>query len=491
MKKEKIETAEQLAKRKASEAREIAKLEREKAKPRVLGYAFFFLLIISMVYLVDEVTTNTGKFMGTIVADYFFENGRAQGNTIKTICEFGIMLFSGIAMVLRPLADRYGRKLFLVLYTIGMGLGLSIIGISHAIPGYVIGAIFIQFCIPHDMHAIYIQECAPANKRGTYYSICKGIATMGLVLIPILRDIFKVNEVGHPEAWRNIYLIIAAIAFVMAVLAAFLMRESDAYIDNRLAQLRLSDEERRAQKEQEGIDNEKYGIIEGLKHMFKNKQLLWLGIAFGFVFISYQLTSNYDVVLKYGWGKKTIPGFDPMMFLENAELSVMGNARINQMLYFYPVGCALVEFLPGILADKLGRKKATSFFAVGSIVSYVLFYIGSMNAWNPHFLGFLIGAACGCVWSYGDLLLLMTSESVETNLRVSVNTAVYLFSGAFYGVGMGVFALCTLSGNDGLIAPVTLVMAAVGLTVGTFFLFTRVKDTKDVDISTVKASDFN
>lgn len=491
MKKEKIETEAQREARKAREAREIARLEREKAKPRYAGYAFYFLFVIAIVYLVDEVTTNSGKFMGTIVADYFFENGNAQGNTIKTICEFGIMLFSAVAMVLRPLADRYGRKLFLVLYTIGMGLGLGIIGVSHRLPGYVVGSILIQFCVPHDVHVIYIQECAPAEKRGTYFSLTKGLATCGLVLIPLFRDIFKVNEVGHPEAWRSIYLMIGLIGLVIAIIAAILMRESDVYINNRLEQLRLSDEERARIKAQEGIDREKYGLLQGLKHLFRNKQLLWLGISFGFVFIAYQLTSNYDVILKYGWGMKTIPDFDPMMFLNDEALSVAGNARINQMLYFYPVGCALIEFLPGFLADKIGRKKATSFFAVSAIASYVLFYIGAMNAWNPHLLGFLIGAACGSVWSYGDLLLLMTSESVETNLRVSVNTATYIFSGSFCGVGMGIFALCTLSGNDALIAPVTLGLAVVGLTVGSFFLFAKVKDTKDVDINTVKASDFN
>lgn len=486
-----MEAEEKVLKRKQKEAKEIAKLEREKAKPRFAGYWFYFVFIISIVYLVDEVTTNSGKFMGTIVADYFFENGQAQGNTIKTICEFGIMLFSGLAMVLRPLADRFGRKLFMVIYTIGMGLGLIIIGISHSLPGYVCGAVFIQFCIPHDIHAIYIQECAPDKKRGTYFSVCKGIATLGLVLIPIFRDLFKVNELGHPEAWRNIYFLIAVIALIIAIVAALLMRESDAYIDTRLAQLRLTDEERRLKKEQEGRDKERYGLIEGIKHIFRNKQLLWLGIAFGFVFISYQLTCNYDVILKFGWAQKTIPNFDPLMFVQDEALSAAGNARINQMLYLYPVGCALVEFLPGVLADKIGRKKATSFFAIGSIITYILFYVGSVNAWNPYMLGFFIGAACGCVWSYGDLLLLMTSESVETNLRVSVNTAIYIFSGSFYGVGMGLFALFTLSGNDALIAPVTLAMAIVGLSVGTFFLFSKVKDTKDVDISTVKASDFN
>ena len=481
---------EKTALRKQREAAEISRLQEEKARPKRKYYSIYFLFIVSIVCLVDEVTTNSGKFMGTIIADYFFDNGSSQANTIKTIVDYVIVLFSGVAMVLRPLADRYGRKKFLVIYTLGMGLGLFIISVTHGIPGYVAGSILIQFCIPHDIHGIYIQECAPQNKRGTYFSLCKGTATLGLILVPLLRDIFLVNVTGHPEAWRNVYFVVAVIGVVISAVAMFLMRESDAFIDQRLAFLRLSDEERAAQASAKNLENQKYGIIEGIKHIFRNKQLLWLGISFGFVMCSYQLTSNYDVILKFGWAAKTFDGFkDNPVFTES--MSALGNAEVNKMLYLYPVGCALVQFLPGILADKYGRKKATTFFAVSSIVTYALFYIGSVNVWNPYLLGFFIGSACGSVWSFGDLLLLMTSESVETRLRVSVNTSVFLFSGAFYGVGMGLFAVATLSGNDALIAPVTLIMSMIGLTVGSITMFLKVKDTKDVDISTVKAGDFN
>ena len=476
--------------RKQRERAEIARLEAEKARPKRKYYPIYFIFVVSIVCLVDEVTTNSGKFMGTIIADYFFDNGSAQANTIKTIVDYVIIMFSGAAMVLKPLADRYGRKKFLVIYTLGMGLGLLIISIAHGIPGYVAGSILIQFCIPHDIHGIYIQECAPQKKRGTYFSLCKGAATLGLIIVPLLRDILKVNVPGHSEAWRNVYFTVAVVGVVISAVAMFLMRESDAFIDQRLSFLYLSDEERAARAGAKNLEKQKYGIIEGLKHIFKNKQLLWLGISLGFVMCSYQLTSNYDVILKFGWAAKTVEGFrDNPVFTES--MSALGNAEVNKMLYLYPVGCAFVQFFPGILADKYGRKRATTVFAVSSILTYALFYIGSVNVWNPYLLGFFIGAACGSVWSFGDLLLLMTSESVETRLRVSVNTAAVLFAGVFYGVGMGLFAIATLSGNDALIAPVTLVMSMIGLTVGSVTMFLKVKDTKNADMSTVSAGDYN
>jgi len=499
MKKEKIETIEELQKRKAKEAKEIAKLEKEKAKPKYLNYLFWFLFIISIAYLVDEVTSNVGKFMGTVIADHFFANGGGNKDALKLAADVCVYLTAAAAFVLRPLADRYGRKLFLVIYTLGMGVGMLAISVATegSIPGWAIGAIIIQFCTPQDVHAVYIQESVPQAKRGTYFSISKGIATIGMMLVPLFRYVFGVGE-ALDDKWRNVYFALAMVGVFAALLCALFLRESDIFIDTRLAYLKKTDEERAKDKEATAVAEAKFGLLQGFKHLFKSKQLLWIGISFGFVFMAYQLTSGYDSITKYFWGLQNNPTngvFDVKMFDSQAaeyieSFAVAGDKFVTQMLFLYPVGCAVIEFLPGIIADKIGRKKATFFFAAGSIIFYALFYVSARFVWSPYLTGLFIGAACGSVWSYGDLLLLMSSESTETPLRVSVNTATYIFSGVFYGAEMGIFSAITLITGDASIAPVTLVITMIGLAIGTFFLLTKVKDTKDVDIYTVKASDF-
>jgi len=52
--------------------REIAKWEREKAKAAAPGYIIYFLLIICVVYICDEVATQIGGQMQSIVASQLF-----------------------------------------------------------------------------------------------------------------------------------------------------------------------------------------------------------------------------------------------------------------------------------------------------------------------------------------------------------------------------------------------------------------------------------
>lgn len=300
-----------LQKRKLREEKEIARLEKEKSKPKFVGYIFLFLFIITIVYLVDEITTNIGKFMELDVAVAFF-GGRDTYDAATTTGLIGTLItaVSGSAMLLRPLADRFGRKIFLFIYTFGMSVAMGLIAISHSIPGWVIGTLLIQACIPHDMQQVYIQECAPKEKRG-------------------------------------------------------------------------------------------------------------------------------------------------------------------------------------IIADKLGRKKTSIFFAIGALVFYVGFYLGSMYGLPAFFNGLFLGAACGAVWSFGDLLLLMISESSETNLRVSANTTCLFAAGLCYTIAKTIVeAICKGMGSDELMGVFTIIVVVIGLTASIITTTLKVKETNGVDLNTITAKDY-
>ena len=143
------------------------------------------------------------------------------------------------------LSDRFGRKLFLVINTLGMGFGLLLIGITTNIPVYLIGTVVINFFTPHDMQAVYVLETAPAKHRAKLYSMVKAVATIGMMLIPLLRDTFMGDDTS---GWRTVYLVCAAFAAVAALIALFLVRESDVFLDERIAYLRMSDTEKAALK---------------------------------------------------------------------------------------------------------------------------------------------------------------------------------------------------------------------------------------------------
>ena len=136
VKKEKALSAEQLAKKEAKRLKEIAKLEKEKNKSRGIGYFAFFLFIITVVYMVDEVTSQIGPQMQTIIATEIFAPIVGEEFAVARMSAFGITgtIASALSFLYKPLSDKYGRKIFLIINTLGMGIGMLLVGISTNIP---------------------------------------------------------------------------------------------------------------------------------------------------------------------------------------------------------------------------------------------------------------------------------------------------------------------------------------------------------------------
>lgn len=474
-----------LQKKQARKEKEIARLLKEKNKPKFAGYMFLFLFIVTLVYLVDEVSTNIGKFMELDVAASIFGSvAEYNSSSVKELVNTLIMAISGSCMLLRPLADRFGRKIFLFIYTLGMAIGMGAIAVFHNIPGWVVGTLLIQICIPHDMQQVYIQECAPREKRGTYFSVIKGLATLGLMLVPIFRTVFDVEV--NKDNWILVYGGTAAVGLIAVILAVIFMRESDAFVENRLKQLALTDEELARLKKEKSEEAKRGGIIQGLVAVFKHKQLRWITISMCFCMLAYVLTDHYSTIIGLGY----LNAHGLALSATNYQLPEISKI-VTDALFFYPIGCALVEFLPGVISDKIGRKKASIFFGAGALVFYVLFYFASLKLWDARLTGFFIGAACGSVWSFGDLLLLMISESTATNLRVSTNTSCLLVAGICYAIaGAVINAISAGLGSDNYLGPCIIVTVAVGLTAALITTLLKVKETVGVDLNTITSSEY-
>jgi len=490
-KKVKIETEEQKQKRKLKEAKEIAKWEKEKAKPKFPGYMLYFVIIITIVYIVDEVTTQMGTQMQDALTSYFSgvlgDATRATSllSTISTVT----IISSVLAFLYKPLSDKYGRRIFLLVNTLGMGVGLFVVGLSTNIPVYLIGALIIAFFTPHDMQVIYIQECCPKEKRGTYYTVIKGIATLGMLVIPFLRSIFIPNDF---EKWNLVYLIPSFIAFVIVIAAFFLMRETDPFIESRLAYLHMSDEEReKAREEQEAVAQQN-GVLEGFKYIFKHKSILWLALADCLLWTGMGITQNYNVIMKYGYaGLTTVEQVQALNAIEGALQAQLDStvSLINQSLYTFAIGSAIAQFIPGFIADKFGRKHAAVFTTGLTFISFVLFWIGAYNAWSPYIVGIFSGLAVGSFWLAGDLMQFICAESVPTSIRVSVNNAFGLFFYPGLAVGIVVPMAVGLIGTDVLLPIATLITTVIGMSIGLVVLILKVKDTKGVDMTQISAKE--
>ena len=159
----KVMTPEKLQKVQLKKEKEIRKWEKQQARPKGKTYFWYLVLIIALIYAVDEIASQIGTLMKTEIANDLFQS--ASSVTILNLLQVVAIPFQIIGLLYRPLADRYGRKLLLIVNTFGMGIAMFVIFLSQNVIMYAIGACMILFFVPHDMHVVFIMESSPAKKR--------------------------------------------------------------------------------------------------------------------------------------------------------------------------------------------------------------------------------------------------------------------------------------------------------------------------------------
>lgn len=191
--------------RRQREQKELAKWEKELNRPKGKFYYWYLVLIITLVYMVDEITSQIGTQMQTEIAIGLFADRMSIMNALSA-ATFPLIILS---VLYKTLSDRYGRRLFLCINTLGMGVGLFLvflagkIGDMGGIITYIAATAVINFFIPNDTQLVYIMETADENKRGTMYSIIKSIATVSVMLIPLMRKAFMGDDSYSRCAFHN------------------------------------------------------------------------------------------------------------------------------------------------------------------------------------------------------------------------------------------------------------------------------------------------
>ena len=154
--------------------------------------------------------------------------GLSYGEGLSIFSALGFITYpiSLLMVIYRPLADRFGRKPFLIINTFCMALGLFIVYLSKEIVVYMIGGTLMGFMVSHDMQAVYILECSDEKNRARNYSIVKSIAILGTLLIPLLRETLMKNISSR---WHLVYLVPAIIGFVLSFVALLFAKETHTF----------------------------------------------------------------------------------------------------------------------------------------------------------------------------------------------------------------------------------------------------------------------
>ncbi len=479
-------TPEKLQKNQLKREKEIKKWEKEKARPQRNLYFIYLVFIISLIYATDEIASQIGTLMKTEIANDLFSSYGESSVGLLDILSILVVPFQAIGLLYRPLADRWGRKKFLIINTFGMSFAMLIIFLSGNLFVYFIGACLVQFFIPHDMHVVYIMESAPSKHRARTYSSIKFFANISVMLIPLLRKWLMTNA----SQWRMVYFIPAIVGVVTCFIALFTARETSSFVDSRLAYLRMSDEERALQKSLKSAQNAQGGLIPALKFALKHKQLRWLYITTAFANIGFIGTVNYQVIMSYGYAENYVANG---MFASLGEevMNAVSIGPITTALFMFPVGCAVSQVIMGFISDWKGRKTAAIITAVNCVLAFIGFSAGSIMAWNPYIVGFLCGACIGSYYSTNDVLIMMIGESAPTNLRSSAMSAQFIVTAVgialSYGIGI---PLITILGNT-ITDTVSLALLVPGFILAFFTLIRKTGETKGIDMDTVTGCEWD
>ncbi len=474
-------TPEKLRRQQERRKKELLKWEKEKKRPKKSYYIAYLVFIITLIYATDEIASQIGTLMKTEIANDLFQKFGQSSVSMLDILAFVGFPFQAIGLLYRPLADRFGRKTFLIINTVGMSVALLVIFISNNIFLYFIGACMVQFFIPHDMHVVYIMESAPTKHRAKFYSVIKFVANMSVMLVPLLRDALMADT----SQWRKVYFIPAIIGLAVSFVALFSARETDAFIDARIRRLKMSDEEIAQEKAQKSAANAQGGLITALKFAMKHKQLRWLYITAAFLNVGFIASVSYQVIMSYGYAESRYGSFtDDIM-------NIVGLGPVTTALILFPFGSAVAQVILGFISDGKGRKAAAITTAANCLLAFIGFWLGAKYNWNPYLVGFLCGVFVGSYYSVNDAIIIMVSESAPTNLRSSAMSAEFIIAAGGYAISyIANFIVGGLLGNA-YIGTLAISLLVPGYIIGLFLLVTKTHDTKNINLDTVKGTEWD
>ncbi len=478
-------SSEKLAKKQLKKEKEIAYWEKQKARPKSNTYFWYLVLIIALIYAVDEIASQIGTLMKTEIANDLMANFGDKSVSMLDMLTVISTPFQALAILYRPLADRFGRKTFLIINTFGMSFALLMIFLSNNLIMYFMGAVMVAFFIPHDMHVVFIMESSPAKTRAITYSVIKFFANMGVMLIPLLRR----TLMSDVSEWRNVYLIPAIVGIVSSLVALICARESDTFIDSRLRHLRKTEEELAQEKAQKKIEDAQGGVIPALKFAMKHKQLRWLYITSIFTNVGFLASINYQVIMSYGYGSHALKN-GLFQTLEDAVNSV-GLNEVTTALILFPIGSAIAQVIMGFVCDTKGRRKAAIVTAFNCVLAFVAFFIGSNFGLNPYVVGFLCGAFIGSYYSTNDVIIMMVGESAPTNLRSSIMSAQFIVTAIGFVIAFAIGGPLNYILGNKAIGLVSLCMLVPGYLTALYILFKKTHETMGLDLDKVTGTEWD
>lgn len=476
------ESIDAFSKRKLREAAELSKLELAQMYHQGKYYLVFLVVVLTIVYVVDEITSSmTSAMQPYAIIDLYNLKGVTDAGYAASLANLTAITAPAMAILLispfyKSLADKYGRKLFLILNTLGMGFGLFIACIAPNPLVYALAFMLITFFTPNDVQVMYIIECAPIKHRAKLCSITKAIALVSCSLIGVFRSWFYNPEIV--SSWRYVYYIPVIIALLVGVGSIFFVHETPVYTAKRLEYLRKTDEQRQSErfekelleKQQKQKEKQSGGVIKAIKYIFSNQQTRNITIAAVIFSASTSVTHYYTTILQAG-----------------VETNVLTNSNLDFIYVLFPFINGLITFIGGFINDHIGRKRSCLVFGAMAALGLTVFVLGARFGFSQVVIGCAYGLFIGGLWSISDTLyLVMPAESTPTDLRASVMGFMSLLGALGTILSIVIVVIGQLFVGAENLGILCICICLPFMVLGLYLLMTRVQETKGVDLTAIE-----
>ncbi len=416
-----------------------------RSKKYILGL-FIFLCFME---ILDTYTTVIPTLIVSSVQLELFIEGMGMNQSQADIAYTNVLLIASIGMYFgifsRLFADLTGRKIWLVITALGMGLGSIIIGISRNIIVYTIGLFILYVFYSSDIWAIYVAEEAPARKRGKYQNLVLVAGLLAAVFAFVLMGIFITDEAQN---WRPLAYI-GGFGILVAIFA-LIIDETAPYKEMEAA--------RKAAGKPK--NNPFKNLIQPFKGEYGKNLLPILIVMFVIGFTQSISTMTETLLARY-----------------------LGHDATSLALMLMIVWILIAYLVIGWAMDKFGRKPIKLISSIIGPIAAVIYILG-LTSWGWTNV-LLLGSLNGIMGLAGQGILLPNKlagyESVSTEIRGATASWMALIRAVGNTVGLFIGGLLINMWDLGI---ATLIITA------TYFVVIPVtllwgKETKGIDMREV------
>ena len=310
---------------------------------------------------------------------------------------YGLMQVPAGAIV-----DRFGSRLSVSVAALICGLSALLFSYAGSFGVALIARFFMGFgggfafiCV-----LIITMQWFPERYLGLFVGLGQFIGTMGAICAggPLAAAV-----VAYPISWRHVFVDIAWVGFLLAILAILLIRQRSSQSD-LIRILSLS------------RDN----TFNKIKLLFQSHQAWWVAVYSAFVFLS-------TAMLGAVWGASYLQSLG---FSQQSATTIVSFAWLG-----FALGCPGL----GALSDYMHRRKLIMLICsfVGLVCSILIVYIQFSYAWIYSLLFFLMGFfASGQSIGFAIITELVPPES--KSVAMGLNSAFITLLAAVLPVVIGV-----------------------------------------------------